>query len=136
MTDESDKSGVKWGELVPQPHGGALRRGSLPGNTPGTGRPRNELRDMLRNFAWEKWPDMLARWGDLTDDQQMRALDTALKYGLGTQTEAVTPEDLKDAAKRIVQEIVTILLDEEHWPREKVQGVIARITRAADGEKT
>ena len=44
------KSGAKNGELVAQPHGGALRRGSLPGNTPGTGRPPNELRGTLREI--------------------------------------------------------------------------------------
>jgi hypothetical protein len=48
------KSGGKSGngQLVRQPHGGAIRRGSLPGNTPGTGAPPSVLRDRLRgSFA-------------------------------------------------------------------------------------
>ena len=107
--------------------------GGQKGQTPGPGRPRDELRAMLRNFAWEKFPTMHARWATLTFDQQQRVIEMGLKYGLGTQTEAVTPDDLKDAATRIVNEVVTILLDEEHWPLAKVQAVAARITRAAEG---
>lgn len=36
--------------MVPQPHGGALRSGSLPGNTPGTGRPPNAVRATFREI--------------------------------------------------------------------------------------
>lgn len=50
-----DKSGDKSGTpgpvpMVAQPHGGALRRGSLPGNTPGTGRPPNAVRATFREI--------------------------------------------------------------------------------------
>jgi hypothetical protein len=47
--------------LVPQPHGGALRRGSLPGNTPGTGRLRDEVRENLVGLAQGKGFDFLNR---------------------------------------------------------------------------
>jgi hypothetical protein len=50
------KSGPKSGngQLVPQAHGGAIRRGSLPGNTPGTGAPPSLLRDKLRGSFAER----------------------------------------------------------------------------------
>ena len=41
------KSGIKSGEIVPQPHGGALRVGSKPGNKGGTGRPPAAFKDFL-----------------------------------------------------------------------------------------
>lgn len=45
--------------MVPQPHGGALRLGSAPGNTPGTGRPRNEIRDRLAAIVDEDGVDFI-----------------------------------------------------------------------------
>lgn len=54
------KSGPKSGNakgtvtLAPQPHGGAIRVGSLPGNTPGTGRPPDEIRARLRELGAKK----------------------------------------------------------------------------------
>jgi hypothetical protein len=37
--------------LIPQPRGGALLSGGKPGNKGGTGRPTNEIREMLRGFV-------------------------------------------------------------------------------------
>ena len=48
------KSGVKSGTLVRQPHGGAIRVGSQKGNTPGTGRPPDEIRAKLREIGVSK----------------------------------------------------------------------------------
>lgn len=43
------------GQVIPRPNGrGALRHGSLPGNTPGTGRPRDEVRQSLLELATGK----------------------------------------------------------------------------------
>ncbi len=39
--------------LIPQPHGGALASGGIPGN-PGGGRPKNEIRERLRGIAFGK----------------------------------------------------------------------------------
>lgn len=40
------------GQIVPRPNGhGALRYGSLPGNTPGTGRPKDEIREKLMHLV-------------------------------------------------------------------------------------
>ena len=46
--------------LVPGRNGGLIRYGSLPGNTPGTGRPKNEIRAKLRELAFGKGLDFLA----------------------------------------------------------------------------
>lgn len=139
MTAKADKPVEKPepGSLVPGRNGGLIRVGSKPGmNRGGSGRPRDELRAMLRDFAWEKFPTLYAKWKDMDVDQRARVVELGLRYGLGTQTEAVTPDDMKDAATRIVNEVVTILLDEEHWPLAKVQAVAARITRAAQGTQS
>ena len=40
----------------PGRNGGTLRNGSLPGNTPGTGRPPNELRERMRGDLAETLP--------------------------------------------------------------------------------
>ena len=117
--------------LIPQAHGGALLPGGQKGQTPGPGRPRESIRVTMREHLVTLIPRVLK---DIEKHKitALQAAELFARYGLGTQTEAVTPEDMKDAATRIVNEVVTILLDEEHWPLEKVQAVAARITRAAD----
>ena len=39
------------GSLVPAKNGGAIRHGSLPGNTPGTGRPPDAIRAAMRELG-------------------------------------------------------------------------------------
>jgi len=85
---------------------------------------------MLRGFAWEKFPDLMAKWDKLTEDQQAKVLEIALRYGLGTQTEAVAPEDIRAEANRMLAELCRILMDEEHWPTAKVQRVVERMVEA------
>jgi hypothetical protein len=48
------KSGAKSGALVRQPHGGAIRRGSEKGNTPGSGRPPDAIRAAMRDLGATK----------------------------------------------------------------------------------
>ena len=47
MTKSERNTGGKPGALVSQPHGGAIKRGDNHGNK-GGGRPRNEIRELLR----------------------------------------------------------------------------------------
>jgi len=129
VTDESETPDRKAG-LVPQKHGGAIYQGAPAHPVAGPGRPRDELRRMLRGFAWEKFPDLMAKWDKLTEDQQAKVLEIALRYGLGTQTEAVAPEDIKAEANRMLAELCRILMDEEHWPTAKVQRVVERMVEA------
>jgi hypothetical protein len=74
--------------VVPSHGGGLIRRGSLPGNTPGTGRPPDELRARMRgsldqrmHVAEEVLDDPRAAVAD-----RLRALEFLAKYGLGTTT--------------------------------------------------
>ena len=48
------KSGGKSGALMRQEHGGAIRRGSKPGNTPGSGRPPSCIRAHCRGSFTER----------------------------------------------------------------------------------
>lgn len=48
------KSDPKPGQLVPALNGGKIRHGSLPGNTPGTGRPPDAIRAAMRELGATK----------------------------------------------------------------------------------
>src|SRR5690349_475991 len=81
------------GELVPQPHGGAIKHGNPKGiDLPG--RPPSELRARMRGSLEER----LHIAEEIADDEtsspadRMKALDFLAKYGLGTKQE-VTGED-------------------------------------------
>jgi len=167
VTDESEKHGddhgPKTGELIPQPHGGAIRWGGT--NKGGAGRPRDEFRAELREIARSRGVPFLvevldgkvpidfvgtcpkckaearrdfdpAYWQRLqamvqaSVDQRLKAIEQMLRYGLGTQTEAVAPEDIKAEANRMLAELCRILMDEEHWPTAKVQRVVERMVEA------
>lgn len=54
------QNGTKPGlQLIPQPHGGALLNGGLPGNIGGTGRPPSEIRKKLADILEEFGPDVV-----------------------------------------------------------------------------
>ena len=111
--------------LIPQPNGrGALLSGGMPGNRGGTGRPKNELRELLRDFAWEKLPGFRAQWDALTPDQQVRALDLALKYGVGTQSEQVLSEDDIRSWEGHVARYLHDRLTAEGWKPEQVHALL------------
>jgi len=46
-------------ELIPQPHGGALLNGGVPGHIGGTGRPASEIRKKLADILEEFGPDVV-----------------------------------------------------------------------------
>lgn len=63
--DATEKSGPETapaeptpGALVTQPHGGALRYGSEPGNTPGAGRPPSIVRARARSGFYDRIPTL------------------------------------------------------------------------------
>src|SRR5574337_251554 len=122
------------GTLVPSPSGhGMLRYGSKPGMNGGGGKPKDEIRRMLREWAFSKFdetPELLQKWGKLETGDKLRALDMALRYGVGTQVEAVTPEDVAATAQRML----AVLVDEltaRGWPAADVQALAAKCARAA-----
>lgn len=99
-------------DLVPQPHGGALLSGGVPGNKGGTGRPpsaiRRELREtfadlishLQRIAAGEVVEKVVMPGGEETEimrsasvADRIRAMDLLAKYGLGTKQEITGPDD-------------------------------------------
>ncbi len=67
-------------------HGGMLRRGSLPGNTPGTGRPRDEWKAKLQQFAScdETMNHVIGVLNKGADDPNFfKALEYATEHGFG-----------------------------------------------------
>src|SRR5438552_3569816 len=84
--------GVSASRLVPQPHGGALRHGSQPGNAPGTGRPPSATRAALRRSLNERIP-ILEGIAD-GDSFVMRSSTTSLvgsKKHVAECTRLITP---------------------------------------------
>lgn len=89
---------------IPQPHGGALYAGGVPGHRGGPGRPPSMLRELLRGSFAERLavleaiadgqPIVRVRLPDGSESEtvvsaspadRLRALDLMAKYGLGTQ---------------------------------------------------
>ena len=102
-----EKSPVQVGVLIPQPHGGALRHGAVPGtNSGGTGRPPSAIRERLRGSFDER----VAVLEDIADSNaestadRIRAIDLLAKYGLGTLKEIST----EDVAGRLRETIAII----------------------------
>ena len=83
------------GELVEQPHGGKIRRGSKKGNTPGTGRPASEIRARMRGSLDERIAiaEQIADNPQSSDSDRLKALDFLAKYGMGTKQEHSGPDD-------------------------------------------
>ena len=109
------------GELIPQPHGGALRRGY--DRSPG--RPSSEIRRRMRGTfedRYEVLTDMLEKESKASDGDKLRALDLLLKYGLGSATKLsvdavrdrlaetlrVIREEVPDDADRIVDRLEAV----------------------------
>jgi hypothetical protein len=93
------------GSIVPQKHGGALRYGSLPGNTPGTGRPRNEVRELLlKGVDEEVIPKLYKHLASANEATSMAAADAFLRYGVGTFKEVST-----EAVRAKVQATVDVI---------------------------
>lgn len=79
------------GSLSVQPHGGALRHGAKPGtNRGGSGRPKDEIRAMLRGKLDAVVASLAKRHaaGELSSADELRYADFLAKYGIGTQQES------------------------------------------------
>ena len=92
------------GELITPRHGnGRIRRGSLPGNTPGTGRPPSIIRERLRGSFEQrvKILESIADDEEAPPSERMKAIDILAKYGLGT-TNTETDTEGNDAPRQII----------------------------------
>lgn len=80
------RSGKQSVEMIPQPHGGALKRGNPEGSKTG-GRPPSSLRKRLRESGDDRIR-VLEEVADGIDEDakpsdRIKAVDILLKYGLG-----------------------------------------------------
>lgn len=145
--------------LIPQPHGGAILSGGTPGQTPGPGRPRDEVRAALREIAAgkgvkfldslmdgevpvrfvgtcphcgkESRPDLMelsavAEAVGKSVDQRLKANDQTLRYGVGTVTETLTPEDYTTRAGKFMALARRELVEVEGVAVERVDAAFGR----------
>src|SRR2546422_3379691 len=87
------------GQLVPQPHGGAL----LPGGTGAGGRPSSALRERLRGSLEQRVPVLEAIADDPEADAQdrIRAIEVLAKYGLGPLRE-LSVDEVRDRLRATI----------------------------------
>jgi hypothetical protein len=110
---------------IPQPNGGALYAGGVPGNAGGTGRPSKEARAELLRLGVERFPVLTA----IADGKKnkpadrLKAVDTMLRYALGERHEMISPDWIMDnlvVLRRIVR---------EQLPKEQADVLLERIAR-------
>ena len=104
------------GKLIPQPHGGALKRGNPPpkGGWPGAGKVSSKVREKCRQ-QFERSIDVL---GDIamgksgsegnpcpTPGEQVRAADTLAKYGLG-EAKCIISREMAEVAVEVLVKYV------------------------------
>lgn len=87
MTNRPNGNRPEVGELVPQPHGGALQHGSKPGqNGPGVagpGRPPSAIREVCGQSFERSIPilEAIRDSADARDSDRLKAIDLLGKYG-------------------------------------------------------
>lgn len=119
--------------LVPQPHGGALLSGGQRGQTPGPGRPKEHIRATMRQKLDEEMIQAtLEEWraGKTT------ALDVAeffARYGLGTQSETITRDDVQAEWTRGLVRLKSVVVDEWNHSIEEATWLVNEMERALRG---
>lgn len=114
------------GSLVKPPHGkGLLRYGSEPGNTPGTGRPKNAIREDLARIVDEAGVAFVGRVvrGEeegATIQNRLDAFEKAAKFSIGV-IKGVPDEVLRDKLSQTIR-IIT-----ETLPPEQAELLLSRI---------
>ncbi len=87
LADDLTKSGLLMPTLIPQPHGGAILSGGVPGHVGGGGRPPNVFRDFLARL--QRDPEALAALERAAKDENGRAFSTA--WGVVTDYDPEKP---------------------------------------------
>jgi hypothetical protein len=94
--DRSESPEQMAGQLVAQPHGGALRRGALPGtNAPGPGRPPSAIRESAREALDKRLP-LLAQ---IIDGEPIRHV---VRDPSGNETEFYKSATIQEREKAFV----------------------------------
>lgn len=120
--------------LVPQPHGGAIYQGAPAHPVAGPGRPRSVIRARMRRHLDEELIEAtLADWRD----NKLTSLEVAeffAKYGLGTQSQALSPEQVEADVQAITAKFVEIAVT--RWGRTMAEATAAaqEMAQAARGD--
>lgn len=106
MSDEKDPKGngtalekpKKMPTLIPQPHGGALLSGGVPGNKGGPGRTPNVIRQFMRGLLDGGLGELERRFtpeeiAKMSDQDLARYIDTLGKLAIGTKSQISGPDD-------------------------------------------
>lgn len=90
--------------LVPARNGGMIRRGSLPGNTPGPGRPASEVIARALGSFDQRIPVLegIADNEKAADADRIRAVDKLAKYGL---VDGISRVDVRNALANTIDAI-------------------------------
>ena len=109
-------------KLIPQPKGGALLAGGVPGNVGGTGRPPSEIRKRLRGDFDRRRKILreIADDGKLSPADRLKAIDLMAKYGLGAIRELTT----EHVRERLVKQIAII---RQELPPEVAEPLLTRL---------
>ena len=99
MTETVEKAPPQTGQLVPQPHGGAIRWGGT--NKGGTGRPKDELRAMLLEIGRDTAAPFLE--SVLDGDVTVRLVGTCSHCHKDTDITDEWEDQLEDAVGRSVE---------------------------------
>lgn len=93
------------GVLVARANGqGALQQGGSHANS---GPLRSELRAEMRGSIKEWWPKIREGFDQFDDGDKLKAVDLAGKYGLGLQTQQLTPAAIEEQ----VQALGTVIME-------------------------
>src|SRR5688572_29774356 len=125
MTRRNGKSGpngAAGGQLVAQPHGGAIRRGSQSGSTPGAGRPPAAIRATCRALFDQAVPKLRAIVYSRTARHvdRIRASDVLGKYGM-TSGATIGVDDVREGLRQQSEVI------RETLPAEQAEALLTRI---------
>ena len=124
MGKTKSKAGRNGGPvLIPQPHGGAILSGGTPGQNPGPGRPRSEIKKAaLRAFG-----DRLHILTKIADDEKSNQRIPALRL-LADTGDASTPTKLDPELIRELSNAVDAVLSDLPGGEEAKQAIYDRWT--------
>jgi hypothetical protein len=114
-------TGKVTGQLIPQPHGGALRHGGPGGG--GSGRPPSAIRELVRGSFEERFRilESIADDPDADRSDRLKAVDLLGKYGGIVAGAAMNEDDVRVRLK------MTLLAVSDELSEEDAARVLARL---------
>jgi hypothetical protein len=69
---------------------------------------------MLRTTAAEQYNKLAKQWDSLPEPERVRLTDLGFKYGLGTQSQTLSPQAVEEQVRVLYDELVGLLLAHGH----------------------